>query len=119
MSLCTPYASGSIVFYALLSAPLLLVFSASLPHFAPIWLLLHGFLLRSQVKKGEYEGGFSIWECTWDLLGFLQKTDNDKAKHARDLVSRGHVLDLGKPLLAASSPVAVRQATRLLCLLID
>lgn len=24
-----------------------------------------------RVKIGQYEGGFQIWECTWDLIGFL------------------------------------------------
>ncbi|CDJ46067.1 hypothetical protein, conserved [Eimeria brunetti] len=47
------------------------------------------------VKKGEYEGGFSIWECTWDILGFLQNTDKEQASQVRALVASGHVLDLG------------------------
>ncbi|CDI84831.1 LOC495955 protein, related [Eimeria praecox] len=47
------------------------------------------------VKKGEYEGGFSIWECTWDLLGFLQKSDKREVNEVLSLVTCGHVLDLG------------------------
>lgn len=52
--------------------------------------------LPMQVEKGVYEGGFSIWECTWDLLGFLIRADSKEAIRARELVTGGHVLDLGE-----------------------
>lgn len=52
--------------------------------------------LPMQVEKGVYEGGFSIWECTWDLLGFLLRADSKEAIRARELVTGGHVLDLGE-----------------------
>ncbi|EGD77901.1 hypothetical protein PTSG_09536 [Salpingoeca rosetta] len=35
-----------------------------------------GQLIRTQVdvKAGVYEGGFKVWECTFDLLRYLQRT---------------------------------------------
>ncbi|XP_026191979.1 uncharacterized protein LOC34620824 [Cyclospora cayetanensis] len=52
------------------------------------------------VQAGNYEGGFAVWECTWDLLGFLQPAAKG---HSLSCLSRqidlqirgGHVLDLG------------------------
>lgn len=48
-----------------------------------------------QVKEGEYEGGFGIWECTWDLLGFLQRKAGGINSTIEQSVAHGHVLELG------------------------
>ncbi|OEH77040.1 hypothetical protein cyc_04273 [Cyclospora cayetanensis] len=66
-----------------------------------------------EVQAGNYEGGFAVWECTWDLLGFLQPAAKG---HSLSCLSRqidlqirgGHVLDLGTAL---SCPV-LEEATR-------
>ncbi|CBZ55172.1 Chromosome 1 open reading frame 156, isoform CRA_a, related [Neospora caninum Liverpool] len=41
-----------------------------------------------QVTEGKYEGGFALWECTWDLVKFLLKLNPANFQDA-------HVLDLG------------------------
>jgi len=47
----------------------------------------------SDLLPGKYEGGFKLWECTLDLLSYLQEDANSRL--GLDLSSSSKVLDLG------------------------
>lgn len=72
-------------------------------------VILSSILAESDVRSGVYEGGFKVWECTFDLINYLEQflgkegsfrlhdgQGNDIFSHAHKLLQeQPHVLELG------------------------